>query len=122
MACTAAASAAITAAVLLLFVVFSLLYTANSEKEDEGSWVCFWSLEKEKDNRSRLVGPQRFRSYLGISKLACGSTLAAFIAGAAAATAAATAAAATTTTGVVVEAAIEAVLVVAPAAAAAQVV
>lgn len=47
---------------------------------EEGSWVCFWSADQSWEKRWSLVGPQRFRSYLGITKLACGPNQAAFIA------------------------------------------
>ncbi|XP_026189828.1 uncharacterized protein LOC34621195 [Cyclospora cayetanensis] len=50
------------------------------DASEEGSWVCFWSADASPKNRRGFVGPQRFRSYLGITKLACGSSLAAFIA------------------------------------------
>ncbi|CDJ38755.1 regulator of chromosome condensation domain-containing protein, putative [Eimeria tenella] len=47
---------------------------------EDGSWVCFWSIQQFREKRCALMGPQRFRSYLGIAKLACGTSLAAFIA------------------------------------------
>ncbi|OEH76238.1 regulator of chromosome condensation domain-containing protein [Cyclospora cayetanensis] len=53
---------------------------SEEDASEEGSWVCFWSADASPKNRRGFVGPQRFRSYLGITKLACGSSLAAFIA------------------------------------------
>ncbi|KAL8274558.1 hypothetical protein Esti_001524 [Eimeria stiedai] len=62
----------------------SAIQQTSGEQEEtnseEGSWVCFWTSDGAPGSRFSLVGPQRFRSYLGIVKLACGPRQAAFIA------------------------------------------
>lgn len=67
--------------VLLTFYTHGGCCLSAESASEEGSWVCFWSTDESRENRCGLVGPQRFRSYLGITKLACGPSQAAFIAG-----------------------------------------